>query len=87
MVSRETTTQVKHQREREESKDSEMYVVGPLDTDMSGDTQFIKTEQFHQETLGTEGSEAVDGSIEITKGFEMHKNTEIDQSDVPSANK
>lgn len=58
-----------------------MYVVGPLDTDMSGDTQLIKTEQFHQETLGTEGSEAVDG------GSEIHKNTEADQSDVPSANK
>ena len=58
-----------------------MYVVGPLDTDMSGDTQLIKTEQFHQETLGTEGSEAVDG------GFEIHKNTGADQSDVPSANK
>jgi len=49
-----------------------MYVVGPLDTDMSGDTQLIKTDPFQQETLGTEGSEAVDG------GFEMHKNTEID---------
>ena len=62
-----------------------MYVVGPIDTDMSGDTQLIKTEQFQQETLGTEGSEAVDG------GFEMHKNTEIEdqvaESDVPSAKK
>ena len=52
-----------------------MYVVGPIDTDMSGDTQLIKTEQFQQEMLGTEGSEAVDG------GFEMHKNTEIDQEE------
>lgn len=58
-----------------------MYVVGPLDTDMSGETQLIKTEQFQQETLGTEGSEAVDG------GFEMHKNTEIEELDVASANK
>jgi|TARA_B110001450_G_C17472575_1_gene420788 hypothetical protein len=73
MVSRETTTEVKHQRQKSKDSDSShMYVVGPLDTDMSGDTQLIKTDPFQQETLGTEGSEAVDG------GFEMHKNTEID---------
>ena len=52
-----------------------MYVVGPLDTDMSGDTQLIKTDPFQQETLGTDGSEALDG------GFEMHKNTEIDEEE------
>lgn len=58
-----------------------MYVVGPLDTDMSGDTQLIKTEQFHQETLGTDGPEAAD------KGSEEHQNTGSDQPNASSASR
>ena len=47
LVSRETTTEVRHQRQKSKDSDSShMYVVGPLDTDMSGDTQLIKTDPF-----------------------------------------